>query len=253
MSGSKTALVTGAASGIGFALAKSLAETGFHVLVTDISLATAQRAASELNEGGGSAEAHKLNVADQADIERVAAQHGIDILINNAGLQHVAKLEDFPVEKWRLLNEVLLVGPAMLTRAVLPHMKAQGFGRIINIGSIHALVASPFKSAYVAAKHGVIGFSKVVALETASYDITINTICPSYVKTPLVEKQISQQAQEHNISEEDVINNIMLEPMPKKAFIEMQELAESVHFLLSGAAKNMTGQNLILDGGWTIK
>src|SRR5690606_31653896 len=125
--------------------------------------------------------------------------------------------------------------------------------RIVNIGSIHALVASPYKSAYVAAKHGLLGFAKVVALETAEFDITINTICPSYVKTPLVENQIRQQAQEHGISEADVINNIMLEPMPKKAFIEMAELSASVNFLISDAARNMTGQTLVLDGGWTVK
>jgi len=132
-------------------------------------------------------------------------------------------------------------------------MKSRGFGRIVNIGSIHALVASPYKSAYVAAKHGLLGFSKVVALETAEFNITINTICPSYVKTPLVENQIRQQAQEHGISEADVINNIMLEPMPKKAFIEMSELRASVNFLISDAARNMTGQTLVLDGGWTIR
>ncbi|RYZ92326.1 MAG: SDR family oxidoreductase, partial [Moraxellaceae bacterium] len=173
--------------------------------------------------------------------------------INNAGLQYVAKLEDFPAEKWRLLTDVLLVGPAMLTRECLPSMKAKNFGRIINIGSIHALIASPFKSAYVAAKHGIVGFSKVVALETAEFDITINTICPSYVKTALVEHQISQQAAQHGISEDRVINTIMLEPMPKKAFISFAELAGTVSYLLSPAAKNMTGQNLVLDGGWTVR
>ena len=253
MADRRTALVTGAASGIGFAIAASLAKQSMHVLVTDLDLEAAQKAVDAIQEEGGTAQAIQLDVSKQRDIDQVAGQGGVDVLINNAGLQYVAKLEDFPIDRWRLLNDVLLVGPAMLTRALLPGMKARGFGRIVNIGSIHALVASPYKSAYVAAKHGLVGFSKVIALETAQSDITINTICPSYVKTPLVEKQITQQAQEHGISEEEVVNNIMLEPMPKKSFIETDELCASVDFLISPAAKNMTGQTLVLDGGWTAK
>lgn len=250
----QTALITGAASGIGLALAKSLAKTGLHVIVSDLDVDAAVSASRILTEQGYSAESYKLDVSSQDNIDEIAEKFPrVDILINNAGIQYVAKLEAFPAEKWRLLTEILLVGPAMLTRAVLPGMKSRDFGRIINIGSIHSLVASPFKSAYVAAKHGLVGFSKVIALETADHDITVNTICPSYVKTPLVEKQVAQQAQEHGISEEDVINNIMLEPMPKKAFIEMEELAATVNFLLSDGAKNITGQNIVLDGGWTVK
>lgn len=252
MATQKTALVTGAGSGIGKAIATDLARNGHKVLVTDLNSEAAQAVAKALRQEGCTAEGHTLDVSQQQDIDALVSQVEVDILINNAGLQYVAKLEAFPVDKWRLLNEVLLVGPAMLTRGLLPQMKARGFGRIVNIGSIHALVASPYKSAYVAAKHGLLGFAKVVALETAEFDITINTICPSYVKTPLVESQIRQQAQEHGISEADVINNIMLEPMPKKAFIEMAELSASVNFLISDAARNMTGQTLVLDGGWTI-
>lgn len=250
----QTALVTGAASGIGLALAESLAKTGLHVIVSDLDVDAAASASRTLTEQGYSAESYRLDVSSQDNIDEVAEKFPqVDVLINNAGIQYVAKLEAFPPEKWRLLTEILLVGPAMLTRAVLPGMKNRDFGRIINIGSIHSLVASPFKSAYVAAKHGLTGFSKVIALETAGYGITVNTICPSYVKTPLVEKQVAQQAQEHGISEEEVINNIMLEPMPKKAFIEMGELAATVNFLLSDGAKNITGQNIVLDGGWTVK
>jgi 3-hydroxybutyrate dehydrogenase len=133
------------------------------------------------------------------------------------------------------------------------HMRAQNYGRIINVGSIHSVVASPYKSAYVAAKHGLLGFAKTVALETGDTDITINTLCPAYVKTPLVEKQIASQAKENNMSEEDVINKIMLEPMPKKAFIGVDELAETAAFLMSSAAKNITGQAIVLDGGWTAR
>ncbi|MEY4588138.1 MAG: hypothetical protein RL497_214 [Pseudomonadota bacterium] len=247
-------LVTGAASGIGFAISEHLAQEGHQVIVSDLNLNAAEQAAQQLMARGLKAQAWELNVASQADIDKTLAQFPrIDVLINNAGLQYVAKLEDFPVEKWRLLNDVLLVGPAMLTRGCLPNMKANNFGRIINIGSIHALIASPFKSAYVAAKHGLIGFSKTIALETAAHDITINTLCPSYVKTALVDQQISQQAAQHGISEDEVINNIMLEPMPKKAFISFAELAGTVSYLISPAAKNMTGQALVLDGGWTVK
>lgn len=254
----KTALVTGAASGIGFAIAESLAQQGIKVLVSDLNFEAATQAAEKLREAGGSAAPMKLDVTSQEDIDAVAGQvkeegGRLDILVNNAGLQFVSKLEEFPVDRWRLLNDVLLVGPAMLTRAVLPFMREHNFGRIINIGSIHALIASPYKSAYVAAKHGLIGFSKVVALETADQDITINTICPAYVKTPLVEQQITNQAKEHGISEEEVINNIMLEPMPKKSFIGLDELAGSVSFLIGDAAKNMTAQTLVLDGAWTAK
>lgn len=248
------ALVTGAASGIGLALAKSLATTGLHVIVSDLDVDAAMAASQILTEQGYSAESYRLDVSSQDNIDEVAGKFPqVDVLINNAGVQYVAKLEEFPADRWRLLTEILLIGPAMLTRAVLPGMKSRSFGRIINIGSIHSLVASPFKSAYVAAKHGIVGLAKVIALETADYDITVNTICPSYVKTPLVEKQVAQQAREHGISEDEVVNNIMLEPMPKKAFIEMKELAATVEFLLSDGAKNITGQNIVLDGGWTVK
>lgn len=250
----KKALITGGGSGIGRALAMALAATGVEVVVSDLNLDAAKAVSSEICAQGHKSRSLALDVSSQTAIDSVVEAVGdIDVLINNAGLQYVAKLEAFPADRWRLLTEVLLVGPAMLTRALLPSMKARNFGRIVNIGSIHALVASPYKSAYVAAKHGILGFSKVVALETAEFDITINTICPSYVKTPLVEKQIAQQAKEHGMSEADVINKIMLEPMPKKAFIEMDELAETVKYCLSAAAKNLTGQSIVLDGGWTIK
>jgi len=141
----------------------------------------------------------------------------------------------------------------MLTRAVIPKMKSENFGRVINIGSIHGLVASPFKSAYVAAKHGLIGFSKVIALETAEHNITVNTICPAYVRTPLVDKQIADQAKTHGIPEEEVINNIMLAPMPKKQFISLEELCGTVDYLISDVTRSMTAQTIVLDGGWVAK
>ena len=194
-----------------------------------------------------------LDVTDTASITSCANRFQVDILVNNAGIQHVARLEDFPPEKWAQLINVMLTGPAMLSRAMLPAMRQRNFGRIINIGSIHALVASPFKSAYVAAKHGLLGFSKVVALENADKDITINTICPAYVKTPLVERQIADQAKEHNLTEQQVVEQIMLAPMPQKAFIGVDEIAGTATFLCSSAARHITAQTLVLDGGWTAR
>jgi 3-hydroxybutyrate dehydrogenase len=254
----RRALITGAGSGIGQGLATTLAlEHGWSVIVTDMNLEAAQATVASITEKGGVAEAHPLNVADNDQIvsliELLKSTGRIDVLVNNAGLQHVARLEEFPHDRWAFLIQVMLTGVADLTRAVLPIMRQQGFGRIINIGSIHSLVASPFKSAYVAAKHGLVGFSKVIALETCDTDITINTICPSYVKTPLVDAQIASQARTHGISEEDVINKIMLEPMPKKAFISIEELVGTTLFLTSNAARNITGQSIALDGGWTSR
>jgi 3-hydroxybutyrate dehydrogenase len=252
----RTALITGAASGIGFGVAKALHQKGFNIIITDISEAAVNRALTELKEHNINASGYKLDVTSQADIDALLAALGdnaVDILVNNAGIQHVSKLEDFPMDKWQLIVDVLLTGPARTCKAFLPGMRERGFGRLINIGSIHGLVASPFKSAYVAAKHGLIGFSKVIALETSDTDITINTICPAYVKTPLVEKQIADQAKTHGISEEEVINKIMLEPMPKKSFIDIDEIAHTVAFLADDNARNMTGQALVIDGGWTVK
>lgn len=259
MKGSRRALITGAGSGIGEGIAISLAiEHGWEIIATDLNFEAAQGTAAQIKARGGEAEAYALNVADNSQItalveELKAGRKRIDVLVNNAGLQHVARLEDFPSEKWGFMIQVMLTGVADLTRSILPIMRKQGFGRIVNIGSIHSVIASPYKSAYVAAKHGLIGFSKVMALETSDVDVTINTICPSYVKTPLVDSQIANQAKTHGISEEDVINKIMLEPMPKKAFISMEELVGTTVFLSSNAARNMTGQALVLDGGWTVR
>ncbi len=247
-------LITGAASGIGLGIARLLGEE-HQLILTDLNADALQQAQSVLREEGIEAQCFVLNVTSQQDIDALVEQLDapVDVLINNAGIQHVSPLESFPMDRWQLIVDILLTGPARLTRALLPGMRNQAFGRIINIGSIHGLVASPYKSAYVAAKHGLAGFSKVLALETADTDITINTICPAYVKTPLVEKQIADQAQAHGISEEEVINNIMLEPMPKKAFIDIAEIAHTVKFLMAKEACNMTGQSLVLDGGWTVR
>lgn len=247
-------LVTGSAGGIGFAVAEKLAAAGHQLYLADINIDQVQAQAVKLQHAGWQAQAIQLDLTSQASIEQLIAIIGpVDVLINNAGIQHVARLEEFPSDKWQQLLQVMLTGPAMLSKAVLPAMRQQGFGRIINIGSIHALVASPFKSAYVAAKHGLLGFSKVVALENADMDFTINTICPAYVRTPLVDAQIDAQCREHNLTPEQVINQIMLAPMPQKAFIGVDEIAETAAFLLTPAARHITAQTLVLDGGWTAR
>jgi 3-hydroxybutyrate dehydrogenase len=248
-------LVTGAASGIGAGLAVELAKAGNHVVVSDVALAASAPVAAEIRAAGGSAEAVAVDVTSDVSVEDAVAslERPVDVLVNNAGLQHVAPLEDFAMETWNYLLQVMLVGAARLTRAVLPSMRARGFGRIINIGSIHSLVASPFKSAYVAAKHGLVGLSRTVALETAGVDVTINTICPSYVKTPLVDKQIVDQARTRGLPESEIIREVMLKPMPKGVFIGIDELAGITAFLVSSAARNITGQTIVVDGGWTAQ
>lgn len=248
-------LITGAGSGIGAGLAMALARSGQHVAVTDVRLADAAAVAGSIRAAGGSADALALDVTSDDSVTSAMStlSDSVDILVNNAGLQRVAPLEEFAMADWMFLVQVMLVGVARLTRAVLPGMRKRGFGRVINIGSIHSVVGSPFKSAYVAAKHGLLGLAKVVALETASTNITINTICPSYVRTPLVDKQIADQAGRHGISEAEVIEKIMLSPMPKRVFISIDELAGITTFLASPTARNITGQVIVVDGGWTVQ
>ena len=248
-------LITGAASGIGAGVAAELAQSGHHVIVSDLKLGEVQGVVEQIRSGGGSAEAVEIDVSSDLSVREAIGRlsRPADILVNNAGLQFVAPLEQFPIERWEYLIQVMLIGSARLTRAVLPMMRERRFGRIINIGSIHSLVASPYKSAYVAAKHGLVGFSKTIALETANTDITINTICPSYVKTPLVDQQIAAQARSHGISEAEVIDRIMLEPMPKRVFIGIDDITGIIAFLASPAARNITGQTIVVDGGWTIR
>jgi 3-hydroxybutyrate dehydrogenase len=251
----RSILVTGSGSGIGAGIATGLAAAGHHLVVTDMALAPAEAVARAIRDAGGSAEALALDVTSDGSVAAAlaSASRPVDVLVNNAGLQHVAPLEEFPMEKWDFLMQVMLVGVARLTRAVLPGMRERGFGRIVNIGSIHSLVASPYKSAYVAAKHGLVGFSKVIALETADTDITINTICPTYVKTPLVDKQIADQARTRGIPESQVVSDVMLKPMPKGVFITFEELAGITAFLMSPAARNITGHTIDVDGGWTVQ
>ncbi len=249
----RSLLITGAASGIGAGMAHELARAGHHVIVSDLQLRDCQAVAEQIRANGGSADAVALDVTSDASVAAAftSLPRPVEVLVNDAGLQHVAPLEEFTMTRWDYLIQVMLVGAARLTRAVLPGMRERRFGRIVNIGSIHSLVASPNKSAYVAAKHGLIGLTRTIALETAGTDITINTICPSYVKTPLVDKQIADQARTRGIPEADVIKEIMLKPMPKGEFIGMDELAGITAFLMSPAARNITGQAIVVDGGWT--
>lgn len=252
----RTVLITGAGSGLGRGLSICLAQAGHSILATDLHLESARETVAQIEAAGGTAVAHMLDVASEEDIDRFLkdiGQHRIDTLINNAGLQHVARLEEFSATKWDLLIDVMVKGAFLMTRAVLPRMRGQNFGRIIHIGSIHSLVASPYKSAYVAAKHALLGFSKAVALETAAVDITVNTICPAYIRTPLVEAQIKDQARTRKISEDEVIHRVMLQPMPKNAFITCEEVAAAVEYLMGPWSRNVTGQTITIDGGWTAQ
>ncbi|HEX9207789.1 MAG TPA: 3-hydroxybutyrate dehydrogenase [Steroidobacteraceae bacterium] len=249
-------LVTGAGSGIGLGLARHLCAAGHEVWFTDVDIALVEGAAGAMDGDGRRAHALELDVTSAgsiADAVEAIGVEGIDLLVNNAGLQHVAPLEDFPAERWARLVTVMLTGPAMVTRAVLPGMRRRNFGRVVNIGSIHSLVASPYKSAYVAAKHGLTGFTRTLALETADVDVTVNTVCPAYVRTPLVDAQIADQARAHGIPEQQVIDEVMLRPMPKRAFVTIEELGALVEFLASDAARNITGQSIAVDGGWTAQ
>jgi 3-hydroxybutyrate dehydrogenase len=249
-------LLTGAASGLGRGLAQYFAAKGHRLVLADRNPEGLRETIGLLGAAGASASAHVLDVTSAGQVRDLLASLGgrpVELLINDAGLQHVARLEDFPEEHWDALVDVMIKGPFLLTQAVLPGMRAAGFGRIVNVGSIHSLVASPFKSAYVAAKHGLLGLSKVLALETADADITVNTVCPAYIRTPLVDAQIAAQAKAHGMSEQEVIGRIMLEPMPKKQFITVEEVAATIEFLASHAARNITGQTIVIDGGWTAR
>jgi 3-hydroxybutyrate dehydrogenase len=248
-------LITGAGSGIGAGLALELAASGHHVVLSDVGSEGPEAVSMRIRASGGSSEAVVLDVTSEESVRAALASlsRPVDVLVNNAGLQHVAPLEEFPWATWERLVQVMLMGSARLTRALLPAMRERRFGRVINVGSIHSLVASPFKSAYVAAKHGLAGFAKAIALETADVDITINTVCPSYVRTPLVERQIAAQARTRGIPESEVIDRVMLEPMPKHVFIGVDEIAGIIAFLISPPARNITGQLLVVDGGWTLR
>jgi 3-hydroxybutyrate dehydrogenase len=240
----RRALITGGASGIGRACAVRLAEAGADVVVLDRDADAATAAAADV---GGTAVA-----ADLSDLDALAdLDLAVDILVNNAGLQHVAPLHEFPVDRFSYILRLMLEAPFRLVRGVLPHMYEQGWGRVVNVSSIHGLRASAYKSAYVTAKHGLEGLSKVIALEGAEHGVTSNCVNPAYVRTPLVEGQIADQAKAHGLSEDQVVEQVMLAPAAVKRLIEPAEVAEAVAWLCSPAAASVTGTSIVMDGGWS--
>ena len=256
----RTALITGSTSGIGLAYAKALAGEGCNIVLNgfgDPAMIEQERLALEEVSGGKVLYCgHDLTKVDQ--IEAMMAQAteafgGVDILINNAGLQHVAPVEDFPLDKWDLIIALNLTSAFHTTRLAVPHMKAQKWGRIIQTASAHSLTASPFKSAYVTAKHGLAGFTKTVALELATFGVTANCISPGYVWTPLVESQIPDTMKARGMTHEQVMNDVLLAGQPTKQFVTVEQVAATALFLCSDAAANITGANISVDGGWTAQ
>lgn len=254
----KTAVVTGSTSGIGLGVARALAGSGANVVLNGFGAAgEIEKIVDDLkgqhNVGVMYSDA---NIADPDEIagmmNEIRTEFGsVDILVNNAGIQHVDPIEEFPVDKWNAIIAVNLSGAFHTCRLAVPDMKQKGWGRIVNIASAHALVASPFKSAYVSAKHGLAGLTKTIALELAEHGVTANAICPGYVLTPLVQKQIPEQAKARNISEEAVMRDVLLAAQPTKQFVEVSQIAALTAFLCSTDAASITGALLPIDGGWT--
>ncbi len=257
MTKGKTAIITGSTSGIGHGIAKGFAQAGINVVINGFGKPEdIETVRKEMESFGVKA---VYNPADMTKPDEIAAMvndtaqefGSVDIVVNNAGIQNVQPVEDFPIDKWDKIIAINMSSAFHVVRAAIPHMKKQGWGRIINIASAHGLVASPFKSAYVTAKHGVVGFTKTVALELAQNHITSNAICPGYVWTPLVEGQVKDTAKARNMSEKDVINNVLLAAQWTKKFVTVEQLAGVALFLCSDAAENITGVSLPVDGGWT--
>jgi len=250
----KTAIITGSNSGIGLGVARELARAGANVVLNsftdrpeDHALAAAIGA-----EFAVAARYIKADMASGAECRALVEQAGgCDILVNNAGIQHVSPIEAFPAEKWDAVIAINLSSAFHTIAAALPHMRARGWGRVVNIASAHGLTASPYKAAYVAAKHGIVGLTKTVALETAQEPITVNAICPGYVLTPLVEAQIPDQMKTHGMSREDVIRKVMLDRQPSREFATVEQLGGTTVFLCSPAADQITGTTISVDGGWT--
>ncbi|MGE7664166.1 3-hydroxybutyrate dehydrogenase [Ureibacillus composti] len=251
----KVALITGSAQGIGFEIAKKFYENEATIVLTDLNAEKVEAAAKSL---GDRAIGLKCDVTSEEDIiatiDKTIEKYGrIDILINNAGLQHVAMIEDFPTERFEFILKVMLTGPFILTKHVLPHMKKQKFGRIINMASINGLVGFAGKAAYNSAKHGVIGLTKVAALETAADGITVNAICPGYVDTPLVRNQMQDLAKTRNVPVENVLEEVLFPLVPQKRLLDVSEVSSLALFIASEEAKGMTGQAVVLDGGYTVQ
>jgi len=240
----KRVTVTGAGAGIGAAVARAFATAGAHVTVADINSEAAQRVADEID-----GTPWVVDLSDTAALAELRLE--CDVLVNNAGIQHVSPVESFPPEKFRLILTLMLEAPFLLIRAALPHMYAQGYGRILNVTSVHGLVASPFKSAYVAAKHGLEGLSKTVALEAGGRGVTSVCLSPAYVRTALVEGQIADQARTHGISEHDVVEQVFLAETAVKRMVEPSAVAELAVFLAGPHGTMANGTTFTLDGGWT--
>ncbi|MCO4842741.1 MAG: 3-hydroxybutyrate dehydrogenase [Yoonia sp.] len=250
----KTAVITGSNSGIGLGVARELARAGADVVLNSFTDSDADHAlAAELaKEFGVKARYIAADMSKAADCRRLIADAGTcDILVNNAGIQFVAPIDEFPTEKWDAIIAINLTSAFHTTAAALPVMRAAGWGRVVNIASAHGLTASPYKSAYVAAKHGIVGLTKVTALETAQEPITCNAVCPGYVLTPLVEAQIPDTMKEYGMDRETVIKEVMLARQPSKDFATVEQLGGTVNFLCSDAASQITGTTISVDGGWT--
>lgn len=249
----RTAIVTGALGGIGRAVAEALTAANYVVVLVDINTEEGTTLAARLNGHFVAAD-----LAQRRDCRRVVDETidrfgRVDVLVNNAGFQHISPIESFPEDKWDLMLAVMLTAPFLLTKYVWPHLQAQHWGRVINIASIHGQVASPYKAAYISAKHGLIGLTRTTALEGGNHGITVNAICPAYVRTPLVESQIAAQAESRHISADTVIEDVMLAPAAIKRLIEPAEVAALVTYLCSDAASAITGAALNIDLGWTAR
>jgi 3-hydroxybutyrate dehydrogenase len=254
----KTALVTGSTSGIGLGIAEALAKEGAHIVLNGLGRADDVEALRARISGEcgvtvryDGADMTRPNTIESMMRKAIAEFGAVDVLVNNAGIQHVAPIDEFPVEKWNAIIAINLVASFHTIRLALPAMKKRKWGRIINIASAHALVASPFKSAYVAAKHGVAGLTKTVALEVAEQGITVNAICPGYVRTPLVEKQIPDTAKARGITEEQVVRDVLLAAQSTKQFVTIGQVASLARYLAGDDAASITGAILSVDGGWT--
>ncbi|PTM59925.1 3-hydroxybutyrate dehydrogenase [Desmospora activa] len=257
MTQARTVLITGAARGIGFHVAKAFAQRGDRVAIVDLRAEEAQQAAVQISAvtGASHVEGYQADISSEDAVRQVVKQirelwGPVEVAINNAGLQHIDRVEDFPLEQWNRLIGVMLTGPFLVTKHVVPGMKEQGWGRIINIASVHGRTASPFKSAYIAAKHGVVGLTRTVALETAEDGITVNAIMPGAVDTPLVRNQLVRLAQQESISEEEALHKHLLHKQALKRFIQPEEVAATAVFLASDGAASITGEGIGVSGGW---